>query len=68
MPDHLYKKIEVVGTSSSSFSEAVAVAIDKAAETVKNMSWFEVVEHRGAITDGKIREYQATVKIGYREE
>lgn len=67
MTDNLYKKIEVVGTSSKSFSDAVAVAVAKAAETVHGMSWFEVVEHRGAIADGKIREYQVTVKIGFRE-
>ncbi len=67
MTEHLYKKMEVVGTSTQSFSDAVSVAIPKAAETVKNMSWFEVVEQRGAIAEGKVKEYQVTVKIGYRE-
>ena len=68
MADSVYKKIEVVGTSSKSLSDAVSVAIAKAAETVKNMSWFEVVEQRGAIRDGKVSEYQVTVKIGFRVE
>lgn len=66
MADNVYKKIEVVGTSTKSLSDAVATAISRAAETVKNMSWFEVVEQRGAIRDGKVSEYQATVKIGFR--
>ncbi len=62
----VYKKIEVVGTSKKSLSDAVKVAVARAAETVKNMSWFEVVEQRGAIRDGKVAEYQVTVKIGFR--
>lgn len=68
MTEHLYKKIEVVGTSSQSFNDAVTMAIAKAGETIKHMSWFEVVEQRGAIVEGKIKEFQAVVKIGYREE
>jgi dodecin len=66
MAGTVYKKIEVVGTSTVSFSDAVQTAVTRAGETVKNISWFEVVEHRGAVRDGKI-EFQATVKIGYRE-
>ena len=66
MADAVFKKIELVGTSSSSFSEAAANAVAKAAETIRNMSWFEVVEQRGAVSDGKIREYQVTVRIGFR--
>jgi hypothetical protein len=62
----VYKKIEVVGTSTKSFSDAVKVAVARAAETVKNMSWFEVLEQRGVIRDGKVTEYQVTVKIGFR--
>ena len=66
MADAVFKKIELVGTSSSSFSEAAANAVAKAAETIRNMSWFEVVEQRGAVSDGKIGEYQVTVRIGFR--
>ena len=66
MPDSVYKKIEVVGTSSQSLSDAVVQAVAKASATIRNMSWFEVTEQRGRISDGKIAEYQVTVKIGFR--
>ena len=66
MADPVYKKIQLVGTSAESFSAAAASAITKAAETVRNMSWFEVVEQRGSIADGKIQQYQVTVSIGFR--
>jgi flavin-binding protein dodecin len=68
MADPVYKKIQLVGTSAESFSEAAANAIAKAAETLRNMSWFEVVEQRGRVTDGKIEQYQVTVNIGFRVE
>lgn len=64
----VFKKIQLVGTSSNSFSEAVANAVARAAQTVRNMSWFEVVEQRGAIAEGKIVQYQVTVAIGFRVE
>lgn len=63
-----YKKIEVVGVSERSMSEAVNAAIEKAAGTMRNMHWFEVVEQRGRIEDGKVAEYQVTVKIGFKIE
>jgi len=66
MADAVYKKIQVVGTSSESFSDAAAKAISKVAETEKNLSWFEVVEMRGAISEGKITQYQVTVNVGCR--
>lgn len=66
MADAVYKKIQLVGTSSSSFSDAAANAVAKAGQTVRNMSWFEVVEERGSIADGKISQYQVTVSIGFR--
>jgi hypothetical protein len=68
MADSVYKKITLVGTSEKSFSDAAAVAIAKAAETVKHMSWFEVVEQRGSIVDGEIRQYQVTLSVGFRVE
>ena len=64
--DATYKKIELVGKSPKSFSEAVANAVNKAAKTLHNLDWFEVVEQRGRIVDGKVSEYQVTVKIGFR--
>ena len=64
----VYKKIELVGTSSESFSDAASNAIAKANESLRNMAWFEVVEQRGRVADGKIAEYQVTVKVGFRVE
>ena len=66
MSDHVYKKIEITGTSSEGQDDAIRQAIERAAETVKGMSWFEVVESRGKITDGKIDQFQVTLKIGFR--
>ena len=66
MDDHIYKKIEVVGTSTQSVENAIENAITKASESVKALRWFEVVELRGDIQEGKIAHYQATVKIGFR--
>ncbi len=68
MADPVYKKIQLVGTSANSFSEAAAGAVAKAAQSVRNMSWFEVVEQRGHVADGKITQYQVTVSIGFRVE
>jgi hypothetical protein len=68
MADPVFKKIQVVGTSAESFSDATAKAVAKAAESVRNMSWFEVVEQRGSIVDGAVRQYQVTVSIGFRVE
>jgi dodecin len=64
----IYKKIEVVGTSPDSFAEAVKSAVKEASKTVRKMSWFEVVEERGAIKDGKVAEFQVTVLIGFKVE
>ena len=66
MSDHVYKKIEITGTSSEGQDDAIRQAIKRASETVKGMSWFEVVESRGRITDGKIDQFQVTLKIGFK--
>jgi flavin-binding protein dodecin len=68
MANSVYKKIELVGTSPDSFSEAVNAAIARAAQTIKHMSWFEVVEQRGSIAEGAVKEFQVTVRIGFRVE
>lgn len=68
MSDKVYKKIQLVGTSSTSFSDAAATAVAKAAQTLKHLGWFEVVEQRGRIDDGKIVEFQVTLSIGFRVE
>jgi hypothetical protein len=64
----VYKKIDVVGTSKESFADATRVAIAEVAKTVKNTSWFEVAEMRGAIKDGKVSEFQVTVRVGFKVE
>lgn len=64
----VYKKIEVVGTSPTSFADATRAAVEEAAKTMRHMSWFEVVEQRGAIRDGKVTEFQVTLRIGFRLE
>jgi hypothetical protein len=63
-----YKVIELVGTSPTSFAEAARAAVTEAAKTVRNMGWFEVVEQRGRIDDGKIAEFQVTLKVGFKLE
>lgn len=65
MSDHVYKKIELVGSSPTSIDDAVRNAIARAQKTVRNMRWFEVVETRGHIEDGKLAHWQVTVKIGF---
>jgi len=64
----VYKKIEIVGTSKTSFAEAVKVAVVEASKSLRHTSWFEVVEQRGAIKDGKVLEFQVTVRIGFKVE
>lgn len=66
MPDTVYKKIQLVGTSTKSFSDAAANAVAKAVQTEKNLSWFEVVEQRGHIAEGKIQQFQVTLNLGAR--
>ncbi len=65
MSEHIYKKIELVGSSPESIEQAVSNAVAKAGKTVHNMRWLEVVETRGHIEDGKVAHWQVTVKIGF---
>ncbi|MEY3761007.1 MAG: dodecin family protein [Methylococcaceae bacterium] len=65
MPDHIYKKIELTGSSTVGIQEAIENAISKAAETIRDMRWFEVVETRGHIIDGKVAHWQVTIKVGF---
>ena len=64
----VYKKVEIVGTSEVSFAEAVKAAVEEAGKTVRHMDWFEVVEERGRIHDGKVAEFQVTVRVGFKLE
>ncbi len=68
MSNHVYKILELTGSSTSGNEDAVSTAIAKAGETVRNMQWFEVVETRGHIQDGKVAHWQVTVKIGFTLE
>jgi dodecin len=64
--DHVYKMLELTGTSTDSIEEAVNNAVDRANKTVRNMSWFQVCETRGRIENGKVSQWQVTIKIGFR--
>jgi flavin-binding protein dodecin len=68
MPDHVYKTIELVGSSTRGMEDAVQKAIAKAAETVRNLRWFEVLDTRGHIEAGKVAHWQVTVKLGFTLE
>ena len=68
MTDHIYKKIELTGSSSSSIEEAVQNAIAKASQTIRHMRWFEIVETRGYIEDDKVAHWQVTIKVGFTLE
>ena len=64
----IYKMLEIVGTSPNSFADATRVAVAEAAKTVRHMDWFEVIKESGRIADGKVAEFQVTVKIGFKLE
>lgn len=68
MSDHVYKRIELVGSSPDSIEDAIENAMARAAETIRNIRWFEVVETRGVVQDGEVSSYQVTVKIGFTLE
>jgi flavin-binding protein dodecin len=68
MSQHIYKTIELVGSSSTGIEDAVQGAIAKASETVRNLRWFELTETRGHIEGGKIAHWQVTLKIGFTLE
>jgi flavin-binding protein dodecin len=65
MNDHVYKKIEITGSSSEGSDDAVRNAIAKASKSIENMAWFEVIETRGHIENGAIAHWQVTLKIGF---
>ena len=66
MSNHVYKKIELTGSSEISIEDAVKTAITKASATLHNLDWFEVTETRGHLKDGKIAHWQVTLKVGLR--
>ena len=66
MTNNVYRVIEVVGTSPEGYDAAIANAVDRAAQTMRNLEWFEVVSTRGHIEDGAVAHTQVTLKIGFR--
>lgn len=68
MANHVYKKIELTGSSPNSIDDAIKNAIGRANETIRNMRWFEVTEVRGYIENGQVADYQVTLKIGFTLE
>ncbi|MBL4615683.1 MAG: dodecin family protein [Magnetovibrio sp.] len=66
MSNHVYKKVELVGSSPNSIEDAIQNAIATAAKSLKHLEWFEVMETRGHIEDGKVGHYQVVLKVGFR--
>lgn len=68
MSDHVYRTIELVGSSAAGVDQAIENAISTAAENIPHIGWFEVIQVRGHVEDGKIAHYQVAVKVGHRLE
>jgi hypothetical protein len=68
MSTHIYKHIELTGSSPAGSDDAVRNAITKASESVRNIQWFEVLETRGHVIDGKVAHWQVTLKVGFTLE
>lgn len=68
MNDHVYKLIELTGSSTIGIEDAVSTAIEKASQTVRNIHWFQIVETRGHVEDGKVAHWQVTLKAGFTLE
>jgi len=66
--EHVYRVIEIVGTSEDSVEDAITSAVARASSTLRNLRWFEVVRTSGHITDGVVRHYQVTLKVGFTME
>jgi flavin-binding protein dodecin len=68
MSDHVYKSLELTGSSKTGIEDAVNKAIARASKTVRNMQWFQVIETRGHIVDGKVAHWQVSIKVGFTLE
>jgi dodecin len=68
MSYHVYKTIELTGSSPTSSDDAIRIAVARAAKTVRSMRWFEVTGTRGEIEDGKVAHWQVTIKVGFTLE
>ncbi len=65
MGDHVYKSTELTGSSTESIDDAVRTAIERASKTVRDIRWFEVLDTRGHVKDGKVAHWQVTIKVGF---
>src|SRR5712691_5570766 len=68
MQEHIYKVVELVGSSETSIEDAISTAISRANETIRQLRWFEVLQTRGHIEDGKVRHYQVALTVGFTME
>lgn len=68
MANHVYKLVEIVGTSTTGTDDAIRNAIETAAKTIRRIDWFEVTETRGHVANNKIDHFQVTLKVGFRVE
>jgi dodecin len=68
MDDHVYKIVELVGTSKESIEDAIQTAIRRADQTLRNLRWFEVIQTRGHVENGEVRHYQVVLKAGFTLE
>ena len=66
--EHVYRVIEITGSSSKSIDDAIQVAVGRASKTLRQLRWFEVIQTRGHLDEGQIQHYQVTLKIGFRME
>jgi flavin-binding protein dodecin len=64
--DHVYKKVELIGSSKTSVTDAIEKALSRASKTMRNLEWFEVDQIRGNIKDGAVAHYQVVMKVGFR--
>jgi flavin-binding protein dodecin len=65
MDDHVYRVIEIAGSSTKSIDDAIQSAVARASKTLRHLRWFEVIQTRGHLDEGKIQHYQVTLKIGF---
>lgn len=68
MPEHIYKVVEIVGSSTESSDDAIRQAIAKAGESLRQLRWYEVMQSRGHVEDGKVAHFQVTLKVGFQLE
>ena len=68
MNDHVYKVVELVGSSETSIEDAIQTAIQRASQSLRNLRWFEVLQTRGHVEDGEVRHYQVVLKAGFTLE